>query len=76
MRKLRRRESHAFWSQDRSITSLPDQVLTRIQGYRQITDVVLVALALQHGGRLATLDGGIKSLLPESQQQSVYVIPV
>ena len=76
LRKLRRRESHTFWTQDRSITSLPDAVLTRIQGYRQITDAVLVALAMQRGGQLATFDAGIKSLLPSSRQHSVYVIPV
>ena len=76
LRRLRRRESHAFWAQDRSITSLPDEVLARIQGYRQITDAVLVALAMQGGGQLATFDSGIKSLLPRSRQQSVFVIPV
>ena len=32
--------------------------------------------AMQHGGRLATFDGGIKSLLPRIQQPSVYLIPV
>ena len=76
LRRLRRRGSHTFWVQDQSITSFPDEILTRIQGYRQITDAVLVALAMQHGGRLATFDGGIKSLLPEIQQPSVHVIPV
>ena len=76
LRRLRRRGSHTFWLHDRSITSFPDEILTRIQGYRQITDAVLVALAMQHGGRLATFDGGIKSLLPEIQQPSVHVIPV
>ena len=76
LRRLRRRESHTFWTQDRTITMLPDAVLSRIQGYRQITDAVLVALAIQRGGRLATFDAGIKSLLPRSRQQSVFVIPV
>ena len=76
LRKMRCRGSHSFWSHNRSITSLPDEVLTRIQGYRQITDAVLVALAMQQGGRLATFDGGIKSLLSKTRQRSVYVIPV
>ena len=58
------------------MTSFPDEILTRIQGYRQITDAVLVSLAMQHGGRLATFDGGIKSLLPRNRQPSVLVIPV
>ena len=76
LRGIRRRGRHTFWSQGRSITSLPDEILTRIQGYRQITDAVLVALAMRHGGRLATFDGGIKSLLPRNRQPSVLVIPV
>ena len=66
LRRMRRRGSHTFWFQDRSITSLPDEILTRIQGYRQITDAVLVALAMQRGGRLATFDGGIKSPMSRS----------
>ena len=76
LRTLRRRGSHAFWPHDRSITSLPDEILMRIQGYRQITDAMLIALAMQHRGQLATLDAGLKSLLPTDQQQPVYVIPV
>ena len=47
---------------------------------RQITDAMLdamlVALAIQHGGRLATFDGGINGLLPRTRQLSVHVIPV
>ena len=76
LRRLRSRESHTFWTQDRSITVLPDAIRSRLQGYRQITDAVLLALAMQRGGQLATLDAGIKSLLPLGRQQSVYVIPV
>ena len=37
---------------------------------------VLIALAMQHGGQLATLDAGLKSLPPTDQQQPAYVIPV
>ena len=55
--------------------ALPD-VNGMSMGYRQITDAVLVALAMQHAGRLATFDGGIKSLLPKTRQPSVHVIPV
>ena len=76
LRRIRRRGLHTFWSRGRSMTSFPDEILTRIQGYRQITDAVLVSLAMQHGGRLATFDGGIKSLLPRTRQPSVLVIPV
>jgi hypothetical protein len=32
---------------------------TRIHGPRQLTDIYLLALAVQHDGRLVTFDGGI-----------------
>ena len=74
--RLRRLETHSFWPLDLSVTELPDDVLARIQGYRQITDAVLLAAAMQQGGQLATLDGGIARLLPQSRRRSVCVIPV
>ena len=51
--------SHAFWPAD--ITLLDQGVAdrTRIHGPRQVTDVYLLALAVKHGGCLATLDGTI-----------------
>lgn len=47
---------HAFWPDD---ISLLDPMLfdrDRILGSKQITDIYLLALAVKHGGRLATLD--------------------
>ena len=50
---------HAFWPADVSVldTDLIDR--DRILGPKQITDVYLLALAVKHGGCLATLDGGV-----------------
>ena len=40
----------------------------RIVGHRQVGDVLLVAKAARHGGRLATLDGGaIEALHPDDR---------
>ena len=51
-------EIHEFW-QD-SISLLDSDVdSTRIHGPRQLTDIYLLALALQHEGRLVTFDSGI-----------------
>jgi predicted nucleic acid-binding protein len=36
----------------------------RLTGYRQVTDAHLLTLALHRGGRLATLDRKIQSLVP------------
>lgn len=74
--RLRLLKSHVFWRMDRSITELPQGILTRVQGYRQITDAVLLALAAQFGGQLATLDAGLSSLVAKDELRSVFTIPV
>jgi len=74
--RLRRLESHAFWAMDHSVTALPPGILSRIQGYRQITDAVLLGLAAQRGGRLATFDTGMADLLAEAERDWVETIPV
>jgi uncharacterized protein len=49
---------HAFWPDDLPLERAihKDQYIT---GHRQIMDAYLLALAIAHGGRLATLDRGI-----------------
>lgn len=43
---------------------------TPLVGHRQVTDVHLLMLALGRGGRLATLDGRIRSLVPRGRKAS------
>ena len=74
--KLRQLESHSFWAMDHSIVDLPPGILRRIQGYRQITDAVLLALAIQYGGQLATFDSGFADLLAPEELRAVHAIPV
>jgi len=76
LEKLGELESHSFWPMDRSIADLPPGILRRIQGYRQISDAVLLALAIQHGGQLATFDSGFSSLLAREELSAVHIIPV
>ena len=76
LRKLRRVDLHRFWALDRSMVELPDEILDRIQGYRQITDAVLLATAMRHGGELATFDTGLAELAGTSGSRAVRVIPV
>ena len=76
LQKFRQLESHAFWPLDRSVADLPQQIVSRLQGYRQITDAVLLAAAIQRGGTLATLDSGLARLVDERERHSVRVIPV
>ena len=76
LQRLRRLESHSFWPLDRSVADLPREIVSRLQGYRQITDAVLLAAAIQRGGTLATLDSGLARLVDERERDSVRVIPV
>ncbi len=74
--ELRRLGAHSFWSLDRSLTDLPQAIAARIQGYRQVTDAVLVAAAMRYGGQLATLDHGLTQLVGARERSALSVIPV
>ena len=76
LQRLSQLGSHTFWPQDQSIMHLPESIGIRLQGYRQVTDAVLLAAAMQRNGQLATLDGGMERLVSESQRASLCVIPV
>ena len=55
---------HVFWSDDVSIVDSAEIDAARIVGHRQVTDAHLVALAIRHGGRLATFDRGVGEVAP------------
>jgi len=59
LRTLCSNQNHHFWHDD---LSLVDGAIFRpeaIVSHRQITDIHLLALAIRHGGRLATFDRSI-----------------
>lgn len=53
---------HAFWADDRPYTAA---LLRGVVGHRQVTDAYLAALAVAHGGRVATLDRGLAARHPD-----------
>jgi predicted nucleic acid-binding protein len=55
---------HEFWVDDVEGVVGPDLDAGLVVGHRQVTDVHLLALAVARGGRLATLDRGLRSLAP------------
>jgi uncharacterized protein len=57
---------HVFWQDDFSIATSDLVDEEKLLGHRQITDAHLLAVALSHGGRLATLDRGLSHLVPSS----------
>jgi uncharacterized protein len=50
---------HEFWPDEVSLLDSEVVDTTRIHGPRQLTDIYLLALAVQHEGRLVTFDTGV-----------------
>lgn len=66
---------HVFWPDDIPVSDpgFPDAY---VLGHRQLTDAYLLGLAIRMGGRLATLDGSLSSLLPprDPRQNAIELI--
>ncbi len=54
-----RQPFHRFWPDDVSLLDPATADPSRIHGPRLVTDLYLLALAVKHGGRLATFDDAI-----------------
>lgn len=50
---------HQFWPDDISLLDKKIAEPARIHGPRQLTDVYLLALAVEHGGQFVTFDAAI-----------------
>jgi uncharacterized protein len=72
--QMSRHPHHVFWSADLRLNDSRFVPRDRIKGHRQITDAYLIALALRHGGQLATLDQGIASLVVDKPLHEVLTI--
>jgi predicted nucleic acid-binding protein len=70
-----RHPSHEFWPDDRSLLD-PDAVhAERVHGPRQITDLYLLALAVQRDGRLANFDGSVPlSAVPNATKKHLVAL--
>jgi uncharacterized protein len=54
---------HQFWPDDVSLLDVQAVDASRILGPKQITDLYLLTLAVQHGGRLVSFD---QSIVPDA----------
>jgi toxin-antitoxin system PIN domain toxin len=61
---------HRFWADDLQFVRSAHVDTDRLVGHRQVTDAHLLGLALRHNGRFATLDGKLRSLLPDGAPAS------
>ena len=59
LREATAHEAHQFWADDISLLDAGKIHATHVHGPKQLTDVYLLALAVEHGGRLVTFDQGI-----------------
>lgn len=68
---------HRYWQDCPALDQLSGWAECNLQGYRQVADAYLLALTQHHGGRLATFDRGLSSLLakPADRRRWVEVIP-
>ena len=64
MREMARHRHHAFWHDDVAMYDARYVPEPLIMGHRQVTDAYLLALAAQHGSKVATLDRGMRALAP------------
>jgi len=65
---------HEFWPDDVSILNRETFDLSRMITAKQVTDSYLLALALAHGGQLATLDGRLVPDAVKRGAQALYLI--
>ena len=76
LRQLRQSGSHSFWPLKHSMVDLDPGIVDRLQGYRKVTDALLISVALRQGGCLATLDSRLAQLHPPDKPNVVLLIPV
>lgn len=68
---------HEFWSLDYGLDVLPE-IRERLMGHQQLTDAVLLDLAIRKGGKLATFDRRIETLLPRDSphRAALEILPI
>jgi toxin-antitoxin system PIN domain toxin len=66
--------AHEFWTDSLQVPSAVKGMEPRLQGYKQLTDAYLLALAHRRKGVLATFDRGLRSLADDELSGSVEVV--
>jgi toxin-antitoxin system PIN domain toxin len=66
---------HEFWPDSLQVPAAVKVMEDRLQGYRQLTDAYLLALAMRHKGGLATFDRGLRTLAGERLASAVEIVP-
>jgi toxin-antitoxin system PIN domain toxin len=65
-----RHPDHQFWPDDLPLAQARGNVRITVTGPQQVTDVYLLALAIHHGGKLATLDKRLGNLVGGQKERA------
>ena len=76
LERIRTVSGHVFWTDDISPVDPLWTPFARIAGYRQVTDAHLLALAVRHGGQLATFDRRLAELGAGDCRDALEVVGV
>lgn len=76
LREIIQLPKHSFWTDDISLVASPFVDMSKIHGFRQVTDAHLLALAIRYGGCLATLDRSVRALVPRGSDPDEVVVEV
>jgi toxin-antitoxin system PIN domain toxin len=67
--------AHEFWPDDVSLVESVGPLAPRLQGHRQLSDAYLLGLALEHRGKLASFDGGLRGLAAGDRAAGLELVP-
>jgi toxin-antitoxin system PIN domain toxin len=67
--------AHEFWTESLPVPTALRGMETGLQGYKQITDAYLLALASRRNGLLATFDRGVRDVAGVAFESSLEVVP-
>jgi toxin-antitoxin system PIN domain toxin len=68
--------AHRFWADDVSFVQALEPFSPRLTGHQQVTDAYLLGLAIHKKGRLATMDRGVRTLLPDKSPEGDFLIVI
>lgn len=74
LKDLVAQDGHEFWPDDLSLVQSEVIDMSRMTSHRQATDTYLLALALTHGGRLATLDRRLSTAAVKGGDSALEII--
>lgn len=67
---------HEFWTENVQLPAAVEGMESTLQGYRQLSDAYLLALASRRKGVLATFDRGLRTLAGDKYESALEVVPI